>query len=293
MELIGAIYDASTISKILPFVDGIVVYSSDFSSFSMNGLKKDEILEIVKSTTKEVYINLEFMFEDEEETALTSFITTFTPYGNVSFIVSDLGVFQILKEHNKANKTIYNPNTLITNEFDLNFYHMVGAKAAALSLEITLEDQVKILDKKEGKAFMEVFGYHLMFHSKRKLISLYQEFIGSNVEIDNKNSYLIEQTRDDKYHIYESSRGTGLFRPYVTSYFDSLDKLSKLDYAFISNLFISEDEYLIILKIFNDYKKGLISKDEGILFLNKLDLKYEDGFKYQDTIYQKEKVCIR
>lgn len=293
MKLIGALYDASSFAKISPFVEEVVVYSSDFSSFFMKGLSTEEILKIVKNTNKEIIINLEFMFENEEESRLTSFIEQFIPFDNVSFLVSDLGVFQILKEKGKASKAIYNPNTLITNEFDLNFYHSVGAKAAALSLEITVADQAKILAKKEGQAFMEVFGYHLMFHSKRPLVSLYQEFLGKEVKIDNYHSYLVEQTRNDKYHIYESKRGTSLFRPYVVSYFTNLDELKALDYAFVSNLFIDEADYLTILEVFHSYLNGATMKEDGLNKLNSLHLKYEDGFKYQDTIYQKEKVCTR
>ena len=48
MELISCLYDLNSYNKIKPYCDGIVVYSSDFSSFFMNGLKIDEIKELIK-----------------------------------------------------------------------------------------------------------------------------------------------------------------------------------------------------------------------------------------------------
>ena len=53
MELISCLYDLNSYNKIKPYCDGIVVYSSDFSSFFMNGLKLDEIKELIKINQNE------------------------------------------------------------------------------------------------------------------------------------------------------------------------------------------------------------------------------------------------
>lgn len=287
MEIIAALHDSTRLPIISPFVDGIVVYSNDFSSFYMKGYNKEEIKEIIKSTTKKVIIDLEFMLENDKLESLSNFIDYFKD-DVVYYKFQDLGVFQLLKEKGKENYGIYNPNTLITNHYDMNFYLEQGMYAITVSLEITLADQIQMLKKRRGKVFFEVFGYHLMFHSKRKLVSMYKKFIGSDASLDNYNSFLIEQTRKDKYHIFESNKGTTLFRPYILSYFDNLDELKDIDLAFINNMFLKNEHYEIVLKVFSDYKNKLISKEEGLAILGKLPYEFNDGFKYQDTVYQKE-----
>lgn len=294
MELIACLYDLNSFEKIKPYCEGVVVYSSDFSSFHMNGFDKDEILNLIKinNNDKKIFIDIEFMLEDYEIDKITDFILAFKEK-NVFFIYSDLGIHQILKENQMECFGIYNPNTLITNSFDLNFYLSQNMHAACLSLEITVDDEMKILDEKCGNVMMQVFGYHLMFHSKRHLISLYEDFLGKKIDRDNYNSFLIEQTRKDKYHIYESNRGTSLFRPYVISYLDCFEKLSKLDYALIDNMFIELDTYLEVLKIFNEAVNDSTRIKRLLEEQMKLGLPMEDGFKYQDTVYQKEELICK
>ena len=294
MKLISCLYDLNTYQQIKSYSDGIVVYSSDFSSFYSNGLKKEEIHQLIEinQNDKQIFINIEFMLENYEINDITNFILEFKDK-NVYFIYSDLGVFQILKENDMLNFGIYNPNTLITNDFDMNFYTSLGTHGVNLSLEITLEDQKEMLKNKSGHVMMQVYGYHLMFHSKRHLVSLYKEFLNKDFTLDNYNSYLIEQTRKDKYHIFESNRGTSLFRPYVLSYLENLNDLSNLDYAFLDNIFIDYDTYLEVLKTYHGYLNQNITLDEALFKLNSLNLEYNDGFKYEDTVYQKEAISCK
>lgn len=292
MELIGALYDRESLDAITPYVDGLVVYSSDFSSFYMHGYGLEEIIDIARNFNKKLIVDIQFMLEDEKIDVITKFIKTLMPY-KVYFLFSDLGIYQILCEQGYEMFGIYNPNTLVTNHFDLNFYNSLNLAATSISLEITLEDQAIMMEKAKGCFFMEIYGYHLMFHSKRKLLSLYLKHLGKDAILDNYDSYLIEQTRDDKYHIYESNHGTGLFRPYITSYLDSLDKLSRLSYGFVNNMFIQFADYIKILPIFRAYLDSKMSKEEAIKAISELQLYQQDGFKHQDTVYQKEKICTR
>ena len=53
---------------------------------------------------------------------------------------------------------------------------------------------------------------------------------------------------------------------------------------------LSDDQYLMILKIFNDYLNNDVFLEQSIALLNELNLPIEDGFSYQDTVYIKEKI---
>lgn len=291
MKLIATLSSINNLLEVLSLSDGIVVYTSDFSSFRDNGFNKEEIVNIIKKSNRSVFINLEFMLEDEKIDEFTSYINFFREY-NPYYIVSDLGAFQILKENGLAQNTIYNPNTLVTNSYDLGFYLSQGMNIQ-ISEEITLKDQIKMIDKYPNKVCKQLFGYHLMFHSKRHLISLYQEFLGKNFDLDNENSFLIEQTRHDKYHIIETKFGTALYRPYVLDNSKELEMLKNLHFGFIDDHFIKYEDYIQILKMFNLVKENKLDSSEVSKLIVSLGYTYEDGFKYEDTIYQKELIACQ
>ena len=48
------------------------------------------------------------------------------------------------------------------------------------------------------------------------------------------------------------------------------------------------DSYLKVLKIYNSYNKKEINKEEATKKINELNLNILDGFKYVDSVYQKE-----
>lgn len=52
MQLIATLNNLERKEEILSLADGVVVYSSDFSSFNTLGLNKEEIINLIKSTNK-------------------------------------------------------------------------------------------------------------------------------------------------------------------------------------------------------------------------------------------------
>ncbi|MBS1476865.1 MAG: hypothetical protein HP024_02830 [Acholeplasmatales bacterium] len=286
MQLIATLRNLERKEEILSLVDGVVVYSSDFSSFKILGLNKNEIIDLIKSTDKRVIIDLSFMLENEEIEAITDYALAFKPY-NCDFICSDLGVLEILDENGMSSRAIYDPNTLITNSYDLGFY-LRFASSAKISEEITLKDQLNMINKYPNKATKLLFCYHLMFHSKRHLISMYLKFLGKSYNIDNESSYLIEQTRNDKYHIIESNRGIALFRPYLLDSSAELLSLNNLKYGIVNSLFLDDELLIKVLSIYRMVLDKMISELEAKVLISNLGLEINDGFKYEDTIYQKE-----
>ena len=276
MQLIATLNNLERKEEILSLADGVVVYSSDFSSFNTLGLNKEEIINLIKSTNKKVIIDISFMLENEEISQITAFISFFKEY-NCDFICSDLGVVQIFIDLEMQKRVIYDPNTLITNSYDLGFY-----------LKFIDSAQLKMINMYPNRATKLLFGYHLMFHSKRHLISMYLKFLNKKQEIVNNESYLIEQTRHDKYHIIETERGTALFRPYIINNSSELLSLTNLKYGIVSSLFIDNETYIKVLNIYRLIIDNKINEEEGSLLISKLGLNIEDGFKFEDTIYQKE-----
>ena len=79
-------------------------------------------------------------------------------------IVGDIGYYSLLKDYNF--KIIYNPETTLTNSYDINILKDYGIKGAFISKEITLTDIKEIIKLKELPLYMTVHGYLNMFYSK-------------------------------------------------------------------------------------------------------------------------------
>ena len=61
-----------------------------------------------------------------------------------------------------------------------------------------------------------------------------------------------------------------------------------LKYAYFESRFIEFNQYLKVLKIYNDYYNNVISLDIALDKIDSLGLNLEDGFTYKDSVYQKE-----
>lgn len=203
---------------------------------------------------------------------------------NVIFYVTDLGLVNILKSYSLENRTIYDPITMITNSLDAKFYSDLGFKAIGLSNEITLSDLNEIIKKTSSKVFYLVFGYRLMLHSRRELVSLYKEKINQN--FNNENIRIKEATRDEIYPIKETIEGTYIYRSYIISLLKEINKLN-ITYAYLDNYLIDNETYLKVVELF---KKALDGNDINSLVkkMDELNLNIKDGFAYKDSVYLKE-----
>ena len=286
--LIVSLKEINELNKLYNLVDGIVVYTSDFSSFYNKAYNLDEIIDIYnKKKNLMMFIDLEQMMENKDIDKLSNYLDKIKEL-DLYYLYSDLGVHQLLKEKGIENRGIYNPSTLITNEYDLAFYLNQHMLSAAISLEIPVSDMVTISKANNNNLWLKAFGYHQMFHSKRHLIDLYLKHKNINHEIDNMNSYLREQKREELYHIYQSNKGTILFRSYVINLLDSI-KVINPKFVFLDNIFIDSIKFLNIVEIFNKYINNQIELDEASRKINEMNFNISDGFKYKDTVYQKEK----
>lgn len=291
MKMLASIKSFSHFKAIENYIDGVVISNQEFSPVLNDSFLVEEMITIIKyanEKNKEVVIDITSMFTNDIMDKLLVFVKNFINY-NCLFLYSDIGVFTLLKELGVENRGIYDPKTMITNSYDLNLYLSCNMKACSISEEIPLSDVKLINSKKNGAIWYKAFGYHQMFHSKRKLISTYFEFIGADKKIDNQNSFLKEETRDDKYHIVENSHGTLLYRSYVISTLKEIDIIKEIDYLFLDSIFIEESLFNEAVKIYYNTLKGNMNLDNALIKLNEM-FHIEDGFMYEDTVYVKPEV---
>jgi putative protease len=235
---------------------------------------------------KEVYLVCNQMFTDDQLDALKTFLIDINLETVNGVIVSDIGAIQVIKNLGYSSKAIYNPETLLTNTYDINFLtdeHIFGAYVAK---EITLEDIILLGEQKKLKLFMVGHGHLNMFYSKRQLIENFMNFNEEeNVYHNEQNLKIIEENRaEDPYPILEDQAGTHVFRSHVFASINHLEDLKPyVDYLVIDSIF-KDDMYAMTIAAM--YREEI--KDDELI--NDLKQTYQEvwdeGFLYKKTIYK-------
>lgn len=284
MNLTASIYSIEELNNIKDYVSSVMIEHEFLSNpYHFKSSCIDLINESLKYNLVTI-LKVNRMVHPSDLDEIKKLLSEFISY-NILFYVTDLGVAKILKDMNVINRVIYDPMTMICNSLDAKEYLDYGFNSVGLSLEIKIDDVKTISDKVANKIFYQVFGYHLMFHSKRSLVTLYGEKINKEINLSNMN--LKEATRNDMYPIVQNEQGTLIYRSYLISLIKHIKELN-IKYAYFEHFRIDNEVYLEIIKIYNDYimnKETLINSIQKLEILN---LNIKDGFTYQDSVYQKE-----
>ena len=282
MKIVATAYNLEQLNKLKDLTSFVLLPVDNFTS--CDGISLDSAIELCYSLQITPILRMDAMLHED---MLKDFEDIILNYKNTNalFYVTDLGAVNILIRNNLVNRCIFDPQTLICNYLDAEIYQSMGFDAISMSLEIMINDVVKSIEKAHLSLFYQVFGHRLMFHSKRKLVSLYEQ--KESLNIKRNSMYLIEEKRNDKYPLVETKLGTYIYRSYQLSLINELDRLN-LKYAYLESRFIDFDMYLEVLCIYNEYINRNITLDEANSKLSLLALNIEEGFTYKDSVYQKE-----
>lgn len=206
--------------------DGIIVGIKNLSIRHVIELDLQELKEWKEECNHfglELYVNALKLMMDSDLKEVESLIQTCIDLNIDGIYCADEGLIYLAQKMGYKSM-IYQPETLITNHWDAQFYLDQGCKAVSLAHELSL-DEIKLISQTTGLEVL-INGYFSILYSKRKLITNYLDAIGK--KIDNySNLELIEQTRTDRMPIIEDSTGTHIFSEYpitsVSQYSDLLD----------------------------------------------------------------------
>lgn len=281
MQTIASVYNLKQLNKWVDYLDGAIL---NFKAFSLiyDELDIDKAIMILKNKNKGIILAINKMIYPNETEALEQFILKYKD--DAIFLVTDLACVYIAKKYNILDKIIYDPQTMITNYLDLQAFNSYNFKAIGMSLEIPFNDVCHSQELVNAPLFYQVFGYRLMFYSKRKLLTLYEQ--KANIKAHSHNLFIKESTRNDYFPIIENKNGTMIYRGYLINLLNQ--DLKNINYQYLESLYIDDIVFGKILKLFFNLKNKEISLDEFNSNLNDLNLNIEDGFTYKDSVYQKE-----
>ena len=282
MELVTSIYNLCELEILKDKLDCALIHVP-FLSINYQNIDVDKALDYcIKNNIKPI-LSLNRIFHPKDLGSVNELINKYKDT-NCMFYIADLGALNLFIKANLVNRVIYNPETMITNYLDMNEYYSFGVDAIGVSSEITLNDLNKIAEV-NNNIFYQIFGKRLMFYSRRKLISLYGE--QSNKEYPKNNVYLRESTRNDYFPIIENENNTLIYRSYNISLLAYLDEMN-IKYAYIESFDLDMNKFKIVNSIYYDYLHQNINLTLAKVKLNELNLNIEDGFIYNDSVYQKE-----
>ena len=182
-----------------------------------------ECIDKIKIKNKNVYLNLNLFAKEKDIKRLKRIVKQLIFLNVDGFIVSDLGIANVLKANGLGNKVMMDLHTYVTNKYSAKSLLDLGIKRVCVAKEITLDDIKEISAYCKGKIEIQCQGYYPMTHSKRPLLQTYYENFKLN---NNPNShYIKEESRDSYYRLTQNNDNLTVYYDKEYSVFPYLDEL--------------------------------------------------------------------
>lgn len=192
---------------------GLRAYADNFSMEEMR-----EGIDFAHAYGKKVYLTMNIIPHNEDLANMPEYVKRAVDMGIDAIIVSDPGVFSIVKEAAPDMEIHISTQANNTNWRSASFWYAQGAKRVILAREMTLEEIGDIAEKTPDDLELEVFihGAMCISYSGRCLLSNYMAGRDSNrgecAHPCRWKYYLVEEKRPGEYMpVEENERGTFIY----------------------------------------------------------------------------------
>ncbi len=174
------------------------------------GLDQKELFEAVKRIKEhdlKVVARVDCLYQQSRLADLTTYLQQLAAHQVDGIFYSDIAVKVLIDQYDLPFESIYGPETLLTNQYDVAVLQQDGVDGCVISKDISLEDVYAIAQANPGYCYLRVFGPLLISYSARRFISVYT----SQSKEYTRDYYLKEETRDTPLPIVEKESGTWLY----------------------------------------------------------------------------------
>lgn len=263
----------------------------------------EEATKLIHAAGKKVYVAVNALFHNDRLDALDDYLVQMQRIGVDALLFGDPAVIIAVRENNVTIPLHWNPETTATNFFQVNYWGERGSKRAVLARELSVDEVIEIKENTKHEIEVQVHGMTCMFQSKRSLLGNYFLYRDEAMEIENrkenKNMFLHDKERKNKYPIYEDMNGTHIFSPNDMCIIEELNELFEagIDSFKIDGVLQTFDYTVTVTKLYrqaidtyfdqgedayDDIKSELFEQIEAIQpALRPLDT----GFIYKETVY--------
>ncbi|MDR7000361.1 peptidase U32 family protein [Neobacillus niacini] len=298
-----------SVEDILPFAeagaDAFVVGEQRYGLRLAGEFNREQVqkaIEVAHSQGKKVYVAMNAIFHNEKVDELNDYIRFAEEANADAIIFGDPAVLMAARETAPNMKLHWSTETTGTNWYTCNYWGRKGAKRAVLAREINMDAIVEIKEKAEVEIEVLVHGMSCMFQSKRSLLGNYYEYQGEVMEIENrkmqKNMFLHDKERGNKYPIFEDENGTHIMSPNDICIIDELQDMLEagVDSFKIDGILKSSEYILAVTKAyreaidlyFKDEEHYEDKKEELLAAIEEIqpsDRPLDTGFFFKETVY--------
>ena len=239
-----------------PFLDtpvnSFIVGLKDFcinQDYCVSLKELPECIDKIKIKNKNFYLNMNLFASEKDIKRLNKIVKQLMFLNIDAFIVSDLGVLNVLKENGMGSKIMLDLHTYVTNKYSAKSLLDLGIKRVCIAKEITLEDIKEISAYCKGKIEIQCQGYYPITHSKRPLLETYYK--NFKLKYNESTHYIKEESRDSYYRLAQSKDNLTVYYDKEYSIFPFLEELIsngqirhfKIDASFLDEKTIKEYIY--------------------------------------------------
>ncbi|MGL4383356.1 MAG: U32 family peptidase [Bacilli bacterium] len=258
------------------------------STLKRYNLSIEELKALAHIKSSHLVINFDKFYHSHDLKELNLFLETLSELKIEYILAIDLAIIHYQQKAHYQFKVIDGNSILNTNyhtmQSVLNPYY-----GHFISNEINFKEVLNILEETKKPSIVQVFGKQKIFYSKRHLLTSYYEFNQMPIiDFSSQAHLLMSDPNNDKVVSYlcEDEYGTYLYTKKDLCALEYLNHLKPYDcFLLISNIFINQTIYPLIVDVFNQYLEGNISLDDANIALKQLNINYHDSFWDDDTIY--------
>ncbi|MBG9448561.1 peptidase U32 [Cytobacillus firmus] len=261
-----------------------------------------EAVQLAHKHGKKVYVAMNALFHNDKVPELEGYISFLNEINVDAIIFGDPAVLMAARSAAPDMKLHWNTETTATNWYTCNYWGRKGAKRAVLAREINMDAIIEIKENAEVEIEVQVHGMTAMFQSKRSLLGNYYEYQGKAMEVENrkqeKNMFLHDKERENKYPIFEDENGTHIMSPNDICIIDELQEMidAGIDSFKIDGILKTPEYIFEVTKLYrkaidlcvedpdqyDEIKDGLLTEVEEIQPANR---PLDTGFFFKETVY--------
>ena len=163
----------------------------------------------------------------------------------------DLSLIYLKNKNNLNIDLVWNQTHMVTNYKTCQYYNDLGVNYAFLSTEITLDEINEIKNKTNMKLFAFGYGYPVMAHTRRSLLTNY--FYNRNKKYEGNICHIYDQ--NNKFILKEDKTGTTFLNNEIVNGSCLLTD-SQVDYIVFNNYLINEKKSLELVSLINEYQNN-------------------------------------